>query len=457
MGHHDQNFAGKRLEIAVIGSGISGLSCAWLLSQSHSVTVYEKAGRIGGHSHTVDVDLGGKRFAVDTGFIVYNETTYPNLTALFDTLEVPTAPTGMSFAVSLDEGAYEYSGSGLAGLLAQPANLISPRFWSMVRDLLRFYREAPRDLTEMGEISLGDYLDKHHYGRAFRDDHLYPMAAAIWSTPAPDVGHHPAASFVRFCVNHGLLQLKDRPIWRTVKGGSREYVVRLTSTFRDRILTGRTIASIRRIGGAVEIVEANGGAAGVRRFDHVVLACHADTALQLLADPAVEERRILGMFRYSQNEAVLHTDTGLMPRRRAAWASWNYLAGNSAGNKRRLSVTYWMNSLQPLGDAPPLFVTLNPLRDPRPGLILSRDCYAHPVFDAAANRAQRELWSLQGRQNTWYCGAYFGAGFHEDGLQAGLAVAEDLGGMRRPWQVPGDSARIVRGPRPAVLTDMEAP
>jgi len=436
----------RRLEIAVVGTGISGLSCAWLLSQRHQVTVYEAASRVGGHTHTVDVDCDGRQVPVDTGFIVYNEPAYPNLTALFGALGVPTAASDMSFAVSLDHGRYEYAGSDLAGLLAQPGNLIKPRFWSMAGGLLRFYRQAPRDLAMMGDMTLDEYLDAKGYGRAFRNDHLYPLTAAVWSSPARDAGRQPAAAFVRFCMNHGLLQLTGRPIWRTVQGGSREYVSRLTASFRDAILVGRPVARVHRHDGGVDVAEPDGN---VKRFDHVVLACHADTALKLLAKPDPIEQRLLGAFRYSRNEAVLHTDEALMPRRRAAWASWNYLA-DVAEDDRRLSVTYWMNRLQPLDTKTQLFVTLNPLREPRAGTVISREVYEHPLFDVETGRAQQGLWQLQGRVNTWFCGAYFGAGFHEDGLQAGLAVAEDLGGLRRPWEVAGDSARIVRGPPPVV-------
>jgi predicted NAD/FAD-binding protein len=433
---------GRRRTIAVVGTGISGLSAAWLLAKGHDVTVYEADERIGGHSNTVEIAVDGRPIAVDTGFIVYNEPCYPNLTALFDHLGVETAATDMSFAVSIDRGRLEYAGSDLAGLLAQPSNLLKPRFWSMVADLLRFYREAPRDLQTMGDVSLADYLDANRYGRAFREDHLYPMAAAIWSTPSAEVGDYPAAAFVRFCENHGLLRLTGRPVWRTVKGGSREYVARLTASFRDRILTATPVVAIRRDVDGVEVVDARGGR---RRFDDVVIATHADRALALLADPSPEERRLLGAFRYSRNEAVLHSDPDAMPRRRAAWASWNYLSDVREGD-RALSVTYWMNRLQPLGDAPPLFVTLNPVREPDPARVHARIAYDHPLFDAATGRAQPELWSLQGVNRTWFCGAHFGAGFHEDGLQAGLAVAEDLGGLARPWSVANDSARIHRRP-----------
>lgn len=432
----------SRQSIAVIGTGISGLSAAWLLSHRHDVEVFEADDRIGGHSNTVDVTIDGRTLPVDTGFIVYNEPCYPNLTALFDRLGVETAATDMSFAVSLDQGRLEYAGSDLFGFLAQPANLARPRFWSMTRDLLRFYREAPAALATMGDESLDDWLDARGYGAAFREDHLHPMAAAIWSTPAMEVGRYPVAAFVRFCENHGLLRLTGRPVWRTVVGGSREYVARLTAPFADRIHRSRPIVALSRDATGVELVDGRGER---RRFDHVVVATHADRALSLLMDPDAEERRILSAFRYSRNEAVLHRDAALMPQRRRAWASWNYLS-DGRGRDRRLSVTYWMNRLQPLGAAPDLFVTLNPLREPRPDLVHARIAYEHPLFDVGTMRAQREAWSLQGVRRTWFCGAHFGAGFHEDGLQAGLAVAEDLGGFPRPWTVAAPDGRIHRTP-----------
>lgn len=420
-------------DIAVIGSGISGLSAAWLLSGRHRVTLFEAEGRIGGHSHTVEA-LG---LPVDMGFIVYNEPTYPNLTALFRHLDVPTKPTSMGFAVSLRAGQLEYSGSGLGGLFAQRRNLFSPRFWAMLRDLEKFYRKAPRDLPRLGQTSLGDYLDHLGCGPAFRDDHLYPMAAAIWSTPVDDIPQYPAAAFVRFCENHGLLRLVGRPVWRTVDGGSREYVSRLTRSFADRIVTGEPVRQVRRLPGGVEILTD----AGARRFDQVVIAAHADQALAMLADPDADERRLLGAFGYRPNEAVLHGDPAVMPRRRRAWSSWNYSAEGTPGAPQ-LSVTYWMNQLQGLPADQPLFVTLNPQHPIDPEKVYCRNLYQHPVFDAAAGAAQAELWSLQGVRRTWFCGAYFGAGFHEDGLQAGLAVAEQLGGVRRPWQVEDESGRI---------------
>jgi predicted NAD/FAD-binding protein len=443
MAYRDRNAGGRRLNIAVIGSGISGLSAAWLLSNHHDVTVFEAADRLGGHSNTVEFESAGRSISVDTGFIVYNEVTYPNLSALFRVLEVPTSPSDMSFAVSLDDGAFEYSGGTSLGLFAQKSNLVSRRFWSMMRDILRFYRQAPGDLRGMGSLSLDDYLTRGGYSQAFRDDHLYPMAAAIWSTPALQVGAYPAANFIRFCCNHGLLELWNRPIWRTVRGGSREYVARMTARFSDHIRLSTPIKTIRRAADHVEINDVHDGR---HMFDDVVIATHADQALRMLADASAEERRILGAFRYCRNEAVLHSDMALMPKRRAAWSSWNYVADTRDLGPVHPSITYWMNRLQPLGDAPPTFVTLNPQRAPRPETVVRREVYEHPVFDLGTDRAQQEIWSLQGVSNTWFCGAYFGSGFHEDAIQAGLAVAEDLGGMRRPWQVAQESARIVRKP-----------
>jgi predicted NAD/FAD-binding protein len=425
-----------RQKLAVIGAGVSGLSCAWELSHDHDVTLYEGERRLGGHANTCELTLGGRTIAVDTGFIVYNEPTYPNLTALFAHIGVETAPTDMSFSVSLDGGAYEYAGKDLRGLFAQPANVFKPRFWSMIRDLLRFYREAPRDLPHMGDVSLGEYLARGGYGAAFIRDHLYPTAAAIWSTPAAEVGAYPAASFIRFCDNHGLLKIVGRPVWRTVRGGSQSYVRKLANKISD-IRLGAPVARVSRLPDCVEVTDRRGR---TERFDQVVIAAHADVALALLAQPSEAERRVLGAFRYASNIAFLHGDASLMPRRKAAWAAWNYLAEGRGGNS--LAVSYWMNALQPLGSAPELFVTLNPPAPPREGLTYRSETYRHPQFDAAAMSAQRALWSLQGVDRVWYCGAYFGAGFHEDGLQAGLSVAEQLGGGRRPWRVADESGRI---------------
>ncbi len=431
-----------RQKIAVIGAGVSGLSCAWALSRDHQVALYESDDRLGGHANTRTIHLAGREIDVDTGFIVYNEPTYPNLTALFDHIGVETAPTEMSFAVSFDQGALEYAGTDIRGLFAQPGNVLKPRFWSMIRDLLRFYREAPRDLSQVADISLDDYLARGRYGEAFIRDHLYPMAAAIWSTPADEVGAYPATSFIRFCDNHGLLKLTGRPVWRTVRGGSRHYVGKLAAGVSE-IRLGAAVTRITRRPDSVEVRDVLGG---VDHFDAVVIAAHADAALAMLEAPRAEESEILGAFRYQPNVAYLHSDDRLMPRRKAAWASWNYLA--QRGDRGALAVSYWMNRLQPLGDAPPLFVTLNPPEPPRDDAIHAQDHYRHPQFDLAALHAQRRLWTLQGADRVWFCGAYFGAGFHEDGLQAGLAVAEQLGGRPRPWTAPNQNGRIFLGPTP---------
>ncbi len=425
----------QQLDIAVIGGGISGLSAAWLLSQRHRVTLYEEEARLGGHSHTVDA----AGTPVDTGFIVYNEPCYPNLTALFAHLDVPTQSTEMTFAVSLDDGRLEYSGTGLNGLFAQRRNLFRPRFWSMLRDLVRFYRTAPADIGTLGLMSLGDYLDRAGYGEAFRADNLYPTAAAIWSTPAADIAAYPAAAFIRFFENHGLLNLGQRPVWRTVVGGSRNYVSRLAAALGDDVRLASPVQQVRRTAeGDVVLTDAKGRE---MRHDQVVIAAHADQALAMLADASTEERRILSAFRYQANETILHSDTRLMPKNRRVWSSWNYATRNG-DRSRAVSVTYWMNLLQHIPHETPLFVTLNPLDPPDPARVILRQSYQHPLFNAGAMAAQAELWSLQGRRNTWFCGAYFGAGFHEDGLQAGLAVAEQLGGVRRPWQVANESGRI---------------
>jgi predicted NAD/FAD-binding protein len=435
----------KRLNIAVVGSGISGMSSAWLLSHAHDVTVYEIEGRIGGHSNTVQAPgKSGGPVPVDTGFIVYNDVNYPNLVALFEHLKVPTKASEMSLAVSIDGGDLEYGTTTVGQVFAQWRNLARPRFWSMLRDLLRFYREAP-NFREQGDTvtSLGAYLDRGNYGRPFQDDHLLPMAAAIWSTPSGRIRDYPADAMIRFCENHGLLKVTGRPQWRTVDGGSREYVKRLTAAYADRVRTGRGVSQIVRDADGVTVTDAAGDTA---RFDHVVIAAHADQALRMLSDPSAEESALLGAFGYTQNRTILHSDAALMPKRKSIWSSWNYLArsGESAGTAP--CVTYWMNRLQSLPEDNPLFVTLNPTKPPRPDSVIHSELYEHPVFDEAAIRAQRRLWQLQGQRNTWFCGAYFGSGFHEDGLQSGLAVAEALGGVRRPWTVPNESGRIHLAP-----------
>lgn len=426
--------------VAVIGGGISGLSAAWLLSRTTRVTLYEQDTRPGGHAHTVEVAMPGGPVAVDTGFIVYNERNYPNLVGLFAHLGVATKASEMSFAASLDGGRLEYSGASVGALLGQRRNAARPRFWRMVRDIPRFYREAPGLLArpELAEVSLGEYLDRSDYSAAFVEDHLMPMGAAIWSTTARRMRDYPLHAFIRFFASHGLLSLSNRPTWRTVEGGSREYVQRILADFRGELRLGTGVAQVRRDAGGVEITDRRGD---VARYTDVVLASHADQALALLADADAGEREILGAFGYTANRAVLHSDPGLMPKRRRVWASWNYI-GDRARAEAPLCVTYWMNRLQGLSTPAPLFVTLNPGREIAPELIHGSYEYTHPLFNTAALAAQPRLSAAQGRRNTWFCGAYLGSGFHEDGLRAGLAVAEALGGGKRPWQVAESGMRV---------------
>ena len=403
------------LKVAVIGAGVAGLSCAWLLGERHNVTLYEAEERLGGHVHTVEVPIEGGPLAIDTGFIVYNVANYPNLTALFARLGVATRATEMSFGVSLDGGALEYGSAHPLALLAQPTNLLRPRFWSMLRDLVRFYREAPQALAalELQPQTLGELLDRGAYGRAFQEDHLLPQVGAIWSSSADQARDYPAASLIRFFENHGLLKILGRPAWRTVQGGSAAYVERLMQDYRGAVRLAAPVSEVRRTSQGVWVRETSGAEVS---YDHVVLATHADQALRLLSTPTAGERELLGAFRYSRNVAVLHTDKALMPRRKAAWSAWNHMGrrGEAAG----FCVTYWMNELQGLPEGQDFFVTLNPPQPPAAGTVLREIVYEHPLFDAAAMAAQRRLWSLQGDGGVWFCGAHFGAGFHEDGLQS---------------------------------------
>ena len=433
-----------RLNVAVIGAGIAGLSAAWLLSGKHQVTLFEADHRLGGHAHTADAPGHNGTVPVDTGFIVYNEGNYPNFTALLEHLDVPSLNADMSLSVSLDNGAFEYSSFGLGGVFAQKRNLLSPRFWRLLLDITRVFYTAAADVAELerNATPLDDYLKAKGYGPAFRDDHLLPQAAAIWSTPLDQIGSYPAASLIRFFLNHGMMTIAGRGLWRTVEGGSRAYVAKLSAAYQGEVRKGVRVAGVRRDVNGVELRLAGGSR---ERFDEVVIATHGDAALALLDDPTPDEQRLLGAFKYSRNLIALHTDTVLMPKRRAAWTSWNHIGMRAAPGEG--SVTYWMTRLQSLKNAPDLFATLNPNKEIAADKLIKTEVYDHPLFDAGAIAAQQQIWDVQGVRRTWFCGSYLGHGFHEDALQSGLAVAEQLGGVRRPWTVDNESGRIhVRTP-----------
>lgn len=415
--------------IAIVGSGISGLAVAHRLAPLAQVTLFEAGSHFGGHTHTVDVTLPGPHgpasCGVDTGFLVFNHRTYPQLVRLFDELQVETVASDMSFSVQEPGVGLEWSGCNLDTVFAQRTNLLKPRFWGMLRDILRFNRLTTALAQAGREIQLaepiGDFLDRHRFGSAFRDWYFLPMMACIWSCPTDQMLRFPVGTMIRFCHNHGLLQVLDRPQWYTVRGGARHYVQKILDGVADARLNTPVRRIERPVGGAVRVSTDH----GTEHFDEVVLACHSDQALALLGDPTAEERAVLGAIAYHPNEAVLHTDTAVLPRRRKAWAAWNYERHVEPGRERAsVCLHYLIDRLQPLPFAQPVIVTLNPARQPRADAVIGRYHYAHPVFDLAAVQAQRSVPNLQGRRATWFCGAWTGYGFHEDGLKSGLAVAE---------------------------------
>jgi uncharacterized protein len=422
----------SRPRVAVVGSGISGLVAAERLSTLADVTLFEADRRCGGHAHTVDLTLHGQTFGVDTGFLVFNTRTYPGLIALFERLGVPTAPSDMSFSVQLPADNLEWSGSSLGTVFGQRRNLLRPRFLHMLTELLRFNRLATElvhqpDGSAVLNETAGNFLDRHRFSPAFRNWYLLPMVACIWSCPAEQMLRFPMATLVRFCHNHGLLQVNDRPPWMTVHGGSRIYVHRLLKRI-GALRTGTPVLGVRR-------VPPSSGTAGVwlrtehgaERFDDVVLACHTDQALALLEDASPRERALLGAIRYQRSRAVLHTDTALLPRRRRVWAAWNCERATDARHEREgVCLHYLINRLQPLPTDQPVIVSMNPLRAPAPPSVHGEFEYSHPVFDVAAIDAQQRLPAIQGVSHVWFCGAWTRYGFHEDGLQSGAAVAEAL-------------------------------
>jgi len=428
------------MRVAVVGTGISGNAAAWTLSKHYPVTVYDREVRPGGHSHTVSIDYDGAQLAVDIGFIVYNELNYPDLTALFAHLGVETVESCMSFAVTADTGRFEWKGGGnnwfetARGLFAQPSNLLSPSYLWMLRDIVTFNQQSVEDYAagKLAGLTLGEYFRNRHFAPRLLTDYLAPMGAAIWSAPSSEILDFPAENFVAFFANHRLLQY-DRPVWRTVKGGSQRYVEKLTASFRDRIRLGCAVTAIERTPHGVVVHDSHGKSDS---YDHVVIASHSDQALAMLSDADDRERAILSAIRYSPNTIYLHRDPALMPKRRHAWASWNFLRWpRQAGVDNDVSVTYWMNELQGIDHDKPLFVSLNPPVAPDLALTFGKYRCEHPQYNAAAFAAQKRLPEIQGRRHTWFCGAWTGYGFHEDGLRSGLAVAEALGAVA-PWREP---------------------
>ncbi len=418
------------MKIAIIGSGISGLGAAYLLHQQHDVTIYEKNDYTGGHSRTVHVDVPEGRLAVDTGFIVFNYRNYPLLTGLFNHLDVPVAKSDMSFGVSINDAWLEYGTQHASTMLAQKRNMLRPAFWRMVADILRFNRQSYRFLDEDPSITLGKCLEALGMGRWFREYYLLAMGGAIWSTPTMRMLDFPARTFIRFFDNHGLLSVNGQPQWYTVRGGSTEYVKRLSAPFAEQILHGCGAAHVIRYGEKVEVMDTLGNS---RLYDQVIFACHSDQALNLLHQPTSREERIIGAIKYQPNTMVLHSDTRFMPKRKKAWASWVYLCDTRSDETPSISLSYWMNRLQPLETKTPLIVTLNPGREPDPDKVYNTYTFEHPVFDAGAIEAQHALREIQGKDRIWYCGAWQRYGFHEDGLRSGVEVATALGASV-PWE-----------------------
>lgn len=428
------------MKIAIVGSGVAGLSAAWALEGLHDIVLYEADDRLGGHANTVTIDYEGASIDVDTGFIVYNEENYPNLRGLMGALDVETRLTDMSFACAGD--GVEWSSNFPRGVFAQKRNLLRPDFLGMLNDIRRFYAVARSDLLrgDMEDLTLTAWLRLRRFGGGFRDRFLLPMGAAIWSTTEGGIGDFPAESFLRFLQNHGLLQFKP-PQWRTIVGGSRRYVRKIGDALGDSVRLGARVVEVRRTDAGVIVRDSRGHE---DLFDQVILACHAPETLGILSDVDPEERALLSAIRYSPNRAFLHRDPALMPSRESAWGSWNYVT-NSDG-KTAPYVTYWMNNLQGLDPSRPLFVSLN-APEPEPALTFGAFDYEHPQFDTAALAAQRRFGRIQGRGGVWYAGAWLGYGFHEDGITSGVKAALALGG-HVPWAFVDHRVAALSGTEP---------
>jgi predicted NAD/FAD-binding protein len=412
----------NELRIAIVGTGISGLTAAHYLRRRHEVVMFEGSDYVGGHTHTVDVEFRGEQATIDTGFIVFNDWTYPNFIRLLTELGVRWQDTDMSFSVRCDRSGWEYNGGSLSGLFVQKRNFFRPAFWWMIRDILRFNRDSPRILAETDNSeTVGDYLKRMGYGASFADRYLIPMGASIWSCPPGVFSKFPIRFIVEFYKNHGLLSVNHRPTWRTIVGGSREYVRRLIQPFQSSIRLRTPVTKVVR---TTDCVTLHGVEGSLGTFDHVVFACHSDQALRLLDQPTPVEREVLGEFPYHVNDVVLHTDTRVMPRRSRAWAAWNYHIATEEAAEATL--TYDMNLLQNLRKQNRYLVTLNSTEKIDPGCVLGRYTYAHPVFTTRRSTAQKRQCELLGPNRSSFCGAYWGNGFHEDGVKSALAVCDAL-------------------------------
>jgi predicted NAD/FAD-binding protein len=419
--------------IAIIGTGISGMAAAYALKTAgHAITVYEKSSIIGGHTRTRTIDYDGVTIAVDTGFIVYNIPNYPHLSALFAHLDVPVQKSNMSFAISVDHGRLEWGARSLNAVFGQRRNLLRPSFYRLIRDVMRFNRDALALVEQFPELSLGELIDRLQLGQDFRRYYLLPMGGAIWSCPPKTMLEFPAKTFVQFFKNHGLLSTSGQPQWYTVTGGSQNYIKKITASYRDDIRTDCAAVRVTRNHEKVQVTDSRGDSI---EYDRVVFACHADQTVAMLADISPEEASVLSAFRYQTNIAYLHRDINVMPKRTACWASWVYQAGRAeiVGDEPQIAVTYWMNLLQSIDQRKPLFVTLNPLQPIAEHAVFDRHVFEHPVFTREAIAAQAKIPALQGVNNSWFCGAYTRYGFHEDGLLSAANVVESMG-EKLPWQ-----------------------
>ena len=415
------------MRIAIIGTGISGLGAAYLLQHEHELVVYEKNAYVGGHSRTIDVPVEHGVLPVDTGFIVFNDWNYPHLFGLFDHLKVPYQKSDMSFGVSINQGWLEYSSGGL---FAQRSNLIRPQYWRMLFDVFKFNKQALAYIDRDPSISLGDCLEKLNMGTWFKRYYILAMGAAIWSCPVETIMQFPAQTFLRFFKNHGLLSINHRPQWYTVTGGSREYKSRLIQSFEAQIRLNTGAVSVVHQDDEIQVTDQHGD---TQAFDHVIFACHADEALQMMAQPSADEADILSHFKYQSNQIIVHSDISFMPQHQQCWASWVYLSEQQEDKSNGVSLSYWMNNLQSLDTKIPIIITLNPARRPKEALIIDEHHFTHPIFDYHAIVSQSKIQRIQGKRNFWFCGAYQRYGFHEDGLLSAVNVVKALGGSI-PWE-----------------------